>query len=199
MRHFIVYGILLLAIVFLCFRSCTQQNDKTDLEQRLKLEEAAKDTIYLDKKTGDFSKDAYVGSDEVTKQFLKETDSKLSELAKNNKAAIITKTVFKHDTTVVTVRDTVKDTRTADVVTPYYQAHVVSGPEQTKISILMQDETSYYLGPDNRLHTKHSVPPDMLQVKELNSFFLEPKQKKKNGKWIGGILIGAAAVLLVTK
>lgn len=207
MRNIIGYLVLFVIIVVLLIRGCSQSDEVYNAKEKARLAEVAKDSLKTEynKKTKQYDniKSAYVGSEENVKNFIQENDAELAKIAKNNKAGIVVHTRTQVDTIVRVVHDTIPgtkdDVRTADINTQYYNAHIVSTPEQMRLSFLMNDTVSYRLDKDNRLISSHSVPPNILKVTEQNSFFIENRQKKKNGKWIGGGLIGAAVTAIILK
>lgn len=194
---------LLLVIAFLLFRSCNQSNTADTLTDQRDLAQAASDTLRVDTdKDGskEYSKATYAATDK---------DLLIAELSKKNKALAamaqnkdkaglrtITNTVYRD--TGRTIIDTVKDTRTANIRTPYYDADVVSGPLRTTLDITrMTDTVSYNIDKDFRLHAKHTNPH--VQVTELESFYVKPVVKKKNWKYIVGGIIAGGLVYGVTR
>jgi hypothetical protein len=197
--------VLVVVIGFLIIRGCNQSNTNTTstLTDQRDLAKAESDTLRVDtNKDGskEYSKDTYAVTDK---------DLLIAELSKKNKALAamvqnkdkaglrtITNTVYRD--TGRTIIDTVKDTRTANIHTPYYDADIVSGPERTTLDITrMTDTVAYNIDKNYRLHAKHSNPH--VDVVELESFYVKPAVRKKNWKYVVGGIIAGGLVYGVTR
>lgn len=181
---------LICVTIFFCIRSCNESNQtNTAIEQR-GLAKAANDTLQL--KDGVYSKDTYAASDQsLLVAELVKSNKELAAMVRNkDKAGVrtITNTIYRD--TGRTIIDTLKDTRTANIRTPYYDADIVSGPKVTTLNITrMTDTVSYNIDKDHRLHAKHRNPH--VDVVELESFYVKPPLRKKNWKYVvGGIIAG---------
>lgn len=183
--------------------SNNQLNRQVDkYKQLLSLEQASKDSLrtYYDSELQAVvaERQAYAAEKEVLDKFLKERETELYNLRKkyNAKVAVIAELEGKMDT--VLVNDTVyvdtagREIRVATVKDEYRDITVTSTPDSVKLKpFRIYTSQSIVIGDDNKVRVINTNP--YLQVKELNSFYLQSK-KHKSKFWLG-VGVGAGAVV----
>lgn len=207
MKNKIIIGSLILIILILVWRGCGISTQNDQLQDKLDLEKAEKDTLAynFNKKTNEweYSKQTYAAANGQLTDFLAEKDKELSELKKSKKASvgIITKYETRIDTVVnniVGVDPTnIDSVRRATIIDKDYKADIVSWPNKTSLALVAWDSVKYSIGPDYRLVATHSSK--LVKVTELNSFYVKPDVKKKNWKYWAGAIIGGAIVYGITR
>lgn len=141
-------------------------------------------------KEWEFSRLGYQATEKQLKQFLKDKDAELYELAKKKTIREVTKieTVIKFDTIVNTI---VKDgIHYATISDKWMQADIVSRPDSTSLKQQINMPLTISKGVDGRITASTPVP--YIDIIELKGFTKIQPDKKRNWKyWVGGIVGGA--------
>lgn len=203
---FYVLGIvaLLVIIVVLWIQLNNVKSRYEEEKQANSLLEASQDSsrkVYNEQtKEWEYHRQSFKATEAQLTEYLKAREKELYELKKKRKAdvGIIVNTEAKIDTVVVNTIDTIRDTRIANITTPYYKSRIESYPDSTKLSIKMVDTLSHSIGKDGLLITTNRNPH--VDIVDQKAFYVAPKQqKKKNFKYWVGAIAGGLVVYGITK
>lgn len=148
-------------------------------------------------KQWEFSRLQYEANERQLRDFLKDKDAELYELAKRKDVRDVTKTelVVVRDTIVPTV---VKDgVNYATITDKWMEAHIVSRADSTSLKQRINLPLTISKGYDGRITVATPVP--YVEIVDLKGFTkIEPDRKRNWKYWVGGI-IGGALVYVVVK
>jgi hypothetical protein len=166
------------------------------------LNEAHTDSLRtsFNKKTGEWesSRKAYLAEKAVLDKFL---DEKEQELAKLRRKGADTGGQVSGETRVDTVvvtkilPDSITRVATINAL-PHYEAAVTSTPDSTRIKLMAYTNLTWDIS-KGEINVSHNNP--YLTITNTKAFYVTPKQKKSNWKWIAGGIIGAGVTYFVVK
>lgn len=197
---FIFFTILLVLLSLATWRVGVVQNKLTKEREYNNLLTASKDSLKLvfnDKtKQWQSEREIFKANDETLTKYLKNNEKELYDIKKdyNSIVGILSKISFEADTVVLndTVRVIDKDStvRVANIVNPFYSAHIKSYADSTKLSIRgIYNEQKFSIDSKGKLIITNSNPY-IVQEDGKGFYITQPKEKTKNWKYYIGIAGG---------
>lgn len=183
------------------------EKDNSVLEQQKELTIQGRDTLKStydsDEERWVLSRLGYKADKEVLEDHLKKNEPELYKLKKKyggSSTGLIAGTESKSDTVVLSTKDTTQlgEVRTAIIETPWVSEKIVSYPDTMHVQRLIRDTVEVAIGNDGRINIMNRNPE--VKVTSLAGYIEKAKpQKKKNGKYIVGAILGVGATILLTK